>query len=204
MEVQEQSFQYFSEEIHDNIGQVLSIVKMQLYSIRNSSHEQEIVTKASDCTELLGKAIHDLRNISHTLNGTYINNAGLAEAVRKDLEYISSAKEIQCTLHKTGEDYSLGSERELLIFRIIQEAIANAIKHAAPTIIDVYLDYSGSGLKVRIEDNGSGFDTERIAKNGIGLNNMHLRSDLLNGNLDISSVMSKGTTVTLAINNAAA
>src|ERR1035438_6080300 len=79
LEVQEQSFKYFSEEIHDNIGQLLSIVKMQLYNIRSSSHEQEIVTKATDCNELLGKAINALRNISHTLNGGFVSNAGLAD-----------------------------------------------------------------------------------------------------------------------------
>src|ERR1700679_3803916 len=73
LEVQEQSFRYFSEEIHDNIGQLLSIVKMQLYNIRNNSREQEIVKKAGDCNELLGKAINDLRNISHTLNSGFVN-----------------------------------------------------------------------------------------------------------------------------------
>lgn len=87
LEVQEQSFKYFSEEIHDNIGQLLSIVKMQLYNIRNSSHEEEVVTKANDCNELLGKAISDLRNISHTLNSAFVSNAGIADAIEKDLEY---------------------------------------------------------------------------------------------------------------------
>ncbi len=83
LEVQEQSFKYFSEEIHDNIGQLLSIVKMQLYNIKSSSKEPEVVNKATDCNELLGKAINDLRNISHTLNSGYISNAGLADAVTR-------------------------------------------------------------------------------------------------------------------------
>lgn len=201
LEVQEQSFKYFSEEIHDNIGQLLSIVKMQLYNIRSSSHEQEIVTKATDCTELLGKAITDLRNISHTLNSAFVANAGITDAIEKDLEYIRSAKEVKCTLHVTGEEYSLGNEQELLIFRIIQEAIANAIKHASPTAIDVYLDYQPKGLSVMIQDNGSGFNTLENTKGGIGLNNMHVRTELLKGQLQVTSVKEKGTIIKLNINN---
>lgn len=200
LEVQEQSFRHFSEEIHDNIGQLLSIVKMQLYNIRSSSHEQEIVTKATDCNELLGKAITDLRNISHTLNSSFVINAGLADAVEKDLEYIRSAKEVKCTLHRLGDEYSLGDERELLIFRIIQEAIGNAVKHAAPTGIDVYLDYKPNGFSVKIKDNGKGFDTHTpTADAGIGLSNMQVRARLLNGELRIFSDIGDGTTILLTI-----
>lgn len=203
MEVQEQSFKYLSEEIHDNIGQVLSIVKMQLYNIRNTSKEEDIVTKAGDCTELLGKAITDLRNISHTLNSSYVSNVGLAGAVKKDLDYICSAKEVDCHLHVHGDEYNLGPERELLIFRIIQEAISNAINHASPTVIDVTLNYSGEKLEVTIADNGSGFDANKIAENtsGIGLNNMYVRIDLLKGKLNINSTKDKGTTIHLEIHN---
>ncbi len=198
LEVQEQSFKYFSEEIHDNIGQILSMVKMQLYSIRSSSHEDEIVTKATGCTELLGKAITDLRNISHTLSSAIVHNAGLAAAIEKDLEYIRSAKEVKCTLHVAGDEYEMGNERELLVFRIIQEAIANAVKHAAPTAIDIYLDYKPGNVSIAIADNGSGFNTNAKG-GGLGLNNMHVRAELLKGALNVISEKDKGTTVKLDI-----
>ena len=199
LEVQEQSFRYFSEEIHDNIGQLLSIVKMQLYNIRSSSREPEIITKATESNEILGKAITDLRNISHTLNSAFVSNAGLADAIEKDLEYIRSAKEVKCTLHVSGEEYGLGNEQELLIFRIIQEAIANAVKHASPTAINIYLDYTPDGLSVVIEDNGSGFDMAEKTKGGIGLNNMQVRAGLLKGTIEVHSVKEKGTTIRLEV-----
>ncbi len=200
LEVQEQSFKHFSEEIHDNIGQLLSIVKMQLYNIRSSSHEPDIVTKATESNELLGKAINDLRNISHTLNAAFVSNAGLANAVEKDLEYIRSAKEVQCTLHVSGEEYSIGNERELLVFRIIQEAVGNAVKHATPSAIDINLDYKSNSLVVTVKDNGSGFNTLETSKTGgIGLNNMHVRAALLNGEIAVNSEKEKGTTIMLVI-----
>jgi len=201
LEVQEQSFKYFSEEIHDNVGQMLSIVKMQLYNIKNSSREQEVVTKASDCTELLGKAINDLRNISHTLNSAFISNAGLADAIEKDLEYIHSARDMKCILHRSGEEYEMENEKELMVFRIIQEAVSNAVKHASASAIDVYLHYQPEKLNVVIADNGKGFDTGERCKSGIGLNNMHVRAELLKGKLEVVSEKNKGTTITLSIDN---
>ncbi len=200
MEVQEQSFKHFSEEIHDNIGQLLSIVKMQLYNIRNSSKEKEIAAKASDCTDLLGKAITDLRNVSHTLNSAYINNAGLTAAVQKDLDYIRSAKDMQCHMHVTGEEYGLGAERELLVFRIIQEAIGNAVKHGSPTAVDVTLNYAADKLNVIIADDGSGFETDGSKEaHGIGLSNMQVRAGMLGGTLEVSSVKNQGTIIELEI-----
>src|SRR6185437_14262047 len=106
-----------------------------------------------------------------------------------------------CTLHRSGEEYSVGNEQELLIFRIIQEAIGNAIKHASPTAIDIYLDYNVESLVVVIQDNGSGFDITEKVKGGIGLNNMHVRAGLLKGNIEVNSVKDKGTAIRLEINN---
>ena len=187
MEVQEQSFRYLSEEIHDNIGQLLSIVKMQLYNIKRNSNEDDIVSRATDCTELLGKAITDLRNISHTLSSAYVLNSGLAEAIEKDITYRRSArKDIICQLHCDGEEYEIGEERELLIFRIIQEAIGNAMKHASPTNIRVSLSYEPESLVVVVNDDGIGFDSNRTQKSGIGLNNMYLRSQVLKADLAVS------------------
>lgn len=200
MEVQEQSFRHFSEEIHDNIGQLLSIVKMQLFNIRNSSKEPDVTAKANEATNILGKAITDLRNISHTLNSSFVTNVGLAAAIEKDLEYIRSAKEVKCKLLKSGEEYDMGNERELLIFRIVQEAISNAVKHGAPTAIDIDLEYKPETLSITIADNGAGFDTNNISKSGIGLNNMYVRAALLKGKMDITSAAGRGTTIQLNIN----
>jgi hypothetical protein len=200
-EVQEQSFKYFSEEIHDNVGQLLSLVKLQLYKIRNTSTEPQIIYEVSQSTELLGKAITDLRNISHTLNSAYINKEGLAEAIEKELAYVHSAKNTLCSFDRFGEEYSLGNEKELLIFRIVQESIANALKHASPTAIEIILNYQPHGLSVLIKDNGTGFDMNNINSKGIGLNNMQVRATLLKGKLDIISTKEYGTSVHLDINH---
>jgi hypothetical protein len=174
---------------------------MQLHNIKRNSQEEDIILKATDCTELLGKAITDLRNISHTLSSSYVLNAGLVEAIEKDITYRQSAKkDIKCQLHCHGDEYEIGEERELLIFRIIQESIGNAMKHASPTAVDVFLNYNPQQLVVTVKDDGKGFDTSENHKSGIGLSNIFLRAEALKANISVDSTPGKGTIISLVIN----
>jgi signal transduction histidine kinase len=197
IEVQEQALRNFSEEIHDNVGQVLSLTKMQLHRIAESATEELVRENAQKGTELLTKAIADLRSISHTANGGLILNIGLIESIKKEIGYISSAKNINCTFKVEGEPYQLGNEKDLLVFRIIQESIANAIKHGNPGSLHIRLVYQPQQFHVSVTDDGKGFDTKTINTNGLGLNNIRLRTDLLNGKLNILSSRETGTTISL-------
>ncbi len=200
LEVQEQSLRYFSEEIHDNIGQVLSIAKLHLYKIAKNTTDTAIHTAAKQSTELLTKAISDLRTISHTANGGMVLNAELEESIQKELSYITSAKNINCTFDTYGERHSLGQEKNLLLFRIVQESIANALKHGDPTSIHISIVYQSGELVVTVSDNGGGFDVAEKKKDaGLGLTNMNTRAALLKGILAIDSVKGKGTTIKLNI-----
>lgn len=200
LEVQEQSLKYFSEEIHDNVGQILSIAKLHLYKIAKNSTEESIQHTAKQSTELLTKAISDLRTISHTANGGMVLNADLEEIIQKELDYITSAKNINCTFDTHGDAYPLGQEKNLLLFRIVQESIANALKHGEPEAIKIDITYQPKSLMVSIADNGNGFDVnEKKQGAGLGLLNMNTRVALLNGKLNIESEKGKGTTITLNI-----
>ena len=94
IEVQEQAFQYFAGEIHDNVGQILSLTKLYLYKIAKSTAGTPTEDDAKQGTELLTKAIADLRSISHTASGTYVSNTDLSESIQKEMDYISSVKKI--------------------------------------------------------------------------------------------------------------
>lgn len=201
IEVQEQAFEYFSTEIHDNVGQILSLAKLYLYKIGRNSTDRKVEDDAQKGTELITKAIADLRNLSHTANGNYILNAELAEVIKKELDYISSAKNINCNFKTEGDVYQLDSEKKLLVFRIIQESIGNALKHGNPHDIAIMLRYQPSLFSVSVKDDGEGFDMETLdkSKRGLGLSNMRMRADLLKGSFDIHSRKDEGTTITLDI-----
>jgi len=200
LEVQEQSFKYLSEEIHDNIAQTLSLAKIRMYKLSEKIADSQLKENLEISTELVGNALNDLRNLSHILNGGLIAKLLLKESIEKELNYISDAKEIHTQLTVTGCVYEPDPEKKLMIFRIIQEAVNNAIKHGLANEINITLNYQPAGLNIKIEDNGTGFDLNNIENNkGLGLHNMHVRAKMLGG-IHIQSEKDKGTVVTLNVN----
>lgn len=199
LEVQEQAYKYLSEEIHDNVGQELSLVKLHLYtlSLYSQQDSKELIQNA---TEVLSKAINDLRIISHNLNGNFISKNGLLEALHKEVNYVNSAKSLQVNLYVSGIVFSFPPDIELLIFRIIQESLNNAIKHSKATNVDVTLDYRVDHVYILIKDNGVGFDTNEIEQSkSLGLMNIAARANLLKAKLNISSEFNIGTSISLAL-----
>jgi signal transduction histidine kinase len=148
---------------------------------------------------LLDEVIKDARNISHMLNSDYITRNGLVASVQKELEDISRTVKIDCSFEVQGDYYSLDDERELLVFRMVQEAINNAVKHAQATRLSVIMDYHENDFTITITDNGKGFDIRHLADgSGIGLMNMRNRAGMIKGTLAVDSG-DKGTSIKLSI-----
>ncbi len=203
VEMQEITFQHVSREIHDNISLALSLAKLNLNTIdwtnRNRSKGQV------DCSlEQISKAIGDLSNISKSLNSDLILNQGLMRALHNELEKISRIDAFQLNFKVTGEPVFMDSNKELIIFRIIQEAINNIIKHAQASIVELELYFNNGQLDVSIVDNGVGFTQEIIeqsvdADTKAGLINMKKRAAIFNGHTVIESEIGKGTKIHVSI-----
>ena len=192
LEIQEQTIKNISQEIHDNIGQTLSLVKLHLNRI-DLDKLQPTSERIEDSKLLLTKAIHDLRSISKTMNTDVISSAGLQQVVKYQLQDIEKTGEFKTEFIVNGDQYSLGSEKELIIFRIIQEALNNTIKHSAAKEIKVICDYKPGKFQLVVMDNGQGIeknnDKSFIAL-GSGLHNMANRTRLIGGQFSINSNMS--------------
>lgn len=202
IELQENLLNEVSQEIHDNVGQVLSLVKVNLYTVATQVGHDKVTGLINISSELLDKAIDDLRNISHRNNADLLKRTGLQEALRKELDYLDGLKKQNCALEINGNHYFMTPERELLIYRIAQEAIHNCIKHAKASAVKVSLTYDPQFFMLQISDNGTGFDTADIASSaGIGLSHMRHRAKVLQSELTINSKLSQGTTVTLKMPN---
>lgn len=199
MEVQEETLKQLSEELHDNIAQVLGLAKMNMHIVaEQATPDTKELAVAS--TEIIGDAIKDVRAMSHTLNGSLVLRQGLKESIEKEVKHISDAKNINCNFNYSGEPLHLDEDKELMIFRIIQESIANAVKHGKPGKIDIQVSNLPNDLTVLVTDDGVGFDTNTSgADHGLGLSNIRERARLLKGTLKISSAINKGTTVQLKI-----
>lgn len=200
LEVQEQSFKYISEELHDNIAQTLSLVRLKLYRTADKATDEVLKQNVEGSNELLGNVLDGLRNLSHVLNGSLVSKLGLQESLEKELSYVRDVNEMQADMSIIGTVYELPAEKRLLVFRIVQEAINNAIKHGKARRLNIILVYQAHLLTMKIEDNGRGFDTSKINDSkGLGLQNIYVRAKLL-GNVDIQSEEGKGTFITLNIN----
>jgi signal transduction histidine kinase len=198
LEIQEQTFKTISQEIHDNIGQVLSLAKLNLNTL-DFTKEEATKEKTTSAKELVGKAIQDLRDLSKTLNTENIALLGLTKAIEQELQMLEKTGVIQTNLKIQGAVVPLEPQKELILFRIIQEALNNIMKHANASLISIVADYK-ENLNITINDNGEGFDTnETSLAQGSGLRNMKSRSTLIGAGLTIDSKKDKGTEILLSL-----
>lgn len=197
LEIQEQTFRNISQEIHDNIGQALSLAKLNLNTINN----QNINDKIALTEGLLSKAIADLRDLSKSLNGEKITDLGLQAAVHHELTLIEKAVHMSTSIEGGDLELLLDDRQVIIVFRMIQEVLNNILKHAQATHIIVTFSAGDAVTRISVKDNGLGFDPHQLneAKTGIGLKNMKQRAHDINGNVNIHSAPAQGTEVVITI-----
>ena len=197
LEIQEQTLDHISREIHDNIGQSLSLVRLQLNTLSEQPNEEEI----SYTDELLGKAITDLRSLSHSLNTNSIKQKGFTESVAQALGQLEKTKKFKISLDAGDNEFSISDDHGLILFRVIQEVLNNIVKHANATEIAVKMTSHAEKRTISITDNGCGFDTAIADKAGagIGLKNISERSKIIGAKLSLMSRIGIGTTVLITL-----
>lgn len=196
LEMQEQTFNTISREIHDNVGQVLSLAKVQLNIIDQSDTFDKMLL--ADAKDSVSKAMTDLRDIAKSLNSERIQLSSLPEITAHELSRISRAKLMATSIKTEGDLINITEQKKLITFRIIQEAFNNIIKHSGAKNIDVCFTYETNDLIITIADNGTGFDKALInKKDGLGLQNITTRAALIGGEATISSIINEGTTITI-------
>jgi len=200
LEIREQTLHNVSQEIHDNIGQVLSFVKLNLGTAvgLNNAEKDEKITESKD---LVAQAIGDLRDLSKSLSLDHISTNGFVQTIKTEVQRINKSKLIEITFKQDGEYYGLGEQKELVLFRIVQEAINNTLKHSGAKYLTVSLQYSQDLFTLTVLDDGSGFDPkEAVAKNGSGLKNIQNRANLIGAEVSINSEAGKGSEIRVSLN----
>lgn len=198
LEMQEQTFQNISREIHDNIGQKLTLAKLYLNTL-DITNTNKVSSQINSSVEMIGDAINDLSDISRSMSSEIILNNGLIKALEFEVEQLNKPGVYNITLSITGNSVFLAADKELVLFRIVQEALNNVIKHSLATTISLQLNYEFDKLILTIIDNGKGFDHTTETISGTGLSNMAKRTQLLKGNFIINSTSGKGTIIKIEI-----
>ena len=198
IESQEAERKRISSELHDGLGQELGIIKSRAkLGIKEGDDPEIVLRQLVDISETASKAIEEVRDITNDLRPKLVDTLGLTKALKAMLRKASGLIEIES---ETDEMDTLFSEEdEINVYRIIQEAMNNVIKHSTASDVIVKIKYREHYVDISIEDNGSGFDLETVKEDSFGLIGLKERTNLLGGELTIDTTVGRGTTIKIVI-----
>jgi signal transduction histidine kinase len=205
-EAQEVVRRQIARELHDSVNQILSSVSFRISMIDSQipHANPEIKEEFEQTKQLLNKGIDEIRRISDHLRPGELDALGLLPAIRSLCDEYQKKSNFALTLNFGSWPNRLPEKVELGLYRIIQEAFTNIEKHSGASQVSVQLDWDGAFLKLRIEDNGKGFESAsgrlpRSSTTGMGLGNMRERSAFLEGSFSIRSARNQGTQISVHI-----
>jgi len=199
IEVQECERRRISRELHDQVGQILTAVKMNLHSLRQICSAPEILSSIEDNMKVIDEAVDQVRDLSVDLRPLLLDDFGLVVAVRwyLDRQAKSCGVPADFTTRSLGEDDRFSSELETACFRIVQEAVTNVARHARASRISVVLERAGQDLILLVSDDGAGFDMKALRTSAatLGLRSMEERVQAVGGSITIESAPDVGTAI---------
>jgi len=200
--VREEERTSIAREIHDELGQACTAIKMDLALIgrKATKRQTQLRTKVDSAIRLVDEMIVTLRRIASQLSPRTLDDLGLTAACAAHAQEFESRTGIRCHLSLPRESLALDSERSTAIFRIFQESLTNVARHAHATRVEARLEREADHVLFQVHDNGRGFDPgEAKARRSLGLVGMQERALLLNGELKVEGVPGAGTTMTVRI-----
>lgn len=188
-----------AREIHDQLGQALTGLKMDISWIERRRPDPVIAEKLQSMSALVDETITLTRKISSDLRPAVLDNLGLAAAIEWQTDEFQNRSGIPCTIELPKNDIPVDQNRSTAVFRIFQEILTNVIRHAGATHVSVDLQIDRSQLTLTVTDNGQGISEEALhSTSALGLAGMRERAVMAGGKLDIRGT-AKGTTVILAL-----
>lgn len=195
LEMQEQTLKNVSWELHDNIGQLLSVANMQLNILSKNLSEGD-KSSVMEIKETVSSSLQEVRSLSKSLNNQVIGYAGLVVSIENELERFHRMGVIETHLEITGEKQQIPQQHSIILFRILQEFFANVIKHAKASSLIVSISFTSEEIIISAKDNGQGFDLEQVKRNS-GLFNMESRAALIQAKFGLETSIGAGTSLSL-------
>ncbi|MCG3411662.1 sensor histidine kinase [Staphylococcus massiliensis] len=197
---QENERKRISRDLHDGVVQELLNVAVELRLLKYQDQMDALINDSKRIEGLMSKLIDDIRNLSTELRPSSLDDLGLEAAFKTYFKQIESNYGLEIHYHGNLESARFNNEIETVVYRVVQEAIFNALKYAGVDVIDVNVHLESEKLIAEVADRGNGFSrTEKPKGSGLGLYGMNERAELVNGQLDIETEIGKGTIVTLVV-----
>ena len=195
IEIKEQTLNNVSKELHDNVGQILSVALMQMNILIENEQEYSKENLLS-LKYLVNKSLNEIRMLSKLMNGDIVLKSSFIKAISDDLDRIKQLKKIKCELNVSGEVQKLNKEHETIIYRISQESISNILRHSHSETIIINIAFTENNCSIKIIDFGKGFDLKKDSR-GNGLINIETRAELIGATFKIHSELNKGSEITI-------
>ncbi len=204
VEIQENERHYIARELHDEAGQMLTSLIVDLRLLERNANQPEAIKKMTAEMEIsLNQVLENLHRVAMALRPASLDHLGLVAALKQQVESVGEKHNLKISFRSREIGKRLPENVETVLYRIVQEALTNVVRHAQATMVDVVLTVRGDKLIVIVEDNGVGFDPEAtITSEHLGLFGIRERTEMIDGKLIIESQPGKGTTLIVEVNYA--
>lgn len=199
LEMQTQTMQHIGREIHDNVGQKLTLASLYTQQLAYENKAPQINDKIENISQIINESLTELRQLSKSLTDDSIAASTITDLLQQECNQVNNTK--KCSVHFSSiqKNITLPYQTKSILIRIVQEFLQNSIKHAGCKNIDVTLTGDDEFIQLQLRDDGAGFDLKSATGNGIGLNNMKKRTELIGGKFYLESKPGAGTKLTIEI-----
>lgn len=196
LEIQQATMQQIGRELHDNIGQKLTLVSLYTQQLLYENRVPEVSERIDQVSQIINQSLQDLRSLSKTLTDDNINQKEIVTLIQEEVDNTNTFKRCHVTFEHNFRQLDLSFVHKNVLLRITQEFIQNSIKHANCKNILIKLNTSENILwELNLKDDGIGFDSDKIKSNGIGLTNMKNRAAIIGADFTLESQENTGTSL---------
>lgn len=200
LEIQQATMQQIGRELHDNIGQKLTLVSLYTQQMLYENKAPEVSERIDQVSQIINQSLQDLRSLSKTLTDDNISQKEIVTLIQEEVENTNTFKKCEVSFEHNFDQLELDFMHKNVLLRITQEFIQNSIKHSQCKNIFIKLNTSEENfLELNIRDNGLGFDTSKTLSNGIGVTNMKNRAKIIGADFSLRSENNSGTTIHLVL-----
>lgn len=198
LESQQQTMQDIGREIHDNVGQKITLASIYLKKISHRNKAPELADKFEEINKILNESLQDLRQLSQSLVQPQFAQHNLVELLQNEASKINQLGICRVSIDSQLTDFQLNVMTKNTLFRLSQEFIQNSLKHAKCKHIQIKIQEESDNLVLELSDDGIGFDIQKQSV-GIGLSNMQRRAESLGAKYSFQSEIGKGTSVKIIL-----
>lgn len=204
LEIQQSTMQQIGRELHDNIGQKLTLVSLYTQQMLYENKVPEVSERIDQVSQIINQSLQDLRSLSKTLTDDNISQKEIATLIQEEVDNTNTVKKCKISFEHTVGNLELDFVHKNVLLRITQEFIQNSIKHSQCKNIFIKLKTNDQYLwELNIKDDGVGFDTTKTLGNGIGLTNMKNRAKIIGADFNLTSETNNGTSLNISFKNQA-